>query len=622
MTNPRSSAEPHTDMPGDAPQPPEAKAAKPRRTGARRFSAPAGAPQTSGPGTPALLVLGADGLILAPSSERRPTSPAVSGPVTNDAETKVADDASLNSGAQPADDAPGPDVEASPATPVDEHVDNEEPDAVPSAVQAVAEKAGGAGDSDAPAAADGNVDDDRPVTADSTTPAAAPDGAEPGNADDTAAATADLEEPAAQQSDETSLAEEEGASGATPLSRRERRMAEQTVPAAVAPAKAAPSTRAGEPRPTPPARAGGHKPRRKPWRVVRGILLFAVIAAVVLGMGTVITGKDARNDAPSATESNRAQAWTRTTDLLAQARALHSSTADASMKTLLASTTAALEIQLAALSNGLPGATSGPTATAAAAATPATFSAALETSAQTLLKDSLTAQDALGRTFAAAGTNQLLQATAIDTILGRAAPQSPFPAATSAGPAPTPRCDATPTPGPGLNAGAALAAAALAEQKAVYAYQVAGTRLPEPAFTRAVGLIAAHQARLDRLNGELAAQCLPQVPLSPGFVLDAAFTRDPAHALAGLEGQLVLVYGDLAALSEPAPLPQPSTPATGSAAAPSAGSSASQSGTSELRSLAVAWLLGSALDQQSWGGTVGPLPGIPDVPTNTAPVKP
>ncbi|MDD0857393.1 hypothetical protein NHF46_05595 [Arthrobacter alpinus] len=54
-----------------------------------------------------------------------------------------------------------------------------------------------------------------------------------------------------------------------------------------------------------------------------------------------------------------------------------------------------------------------------------------------------------------------------------------------------------------------MTAAALAEQKAVYAYQVATTRFTEPQFSKSKALLTRHQEKLEVLNEELRLRCLP-----------------------------------------------------------------------------------------------------------------
>lgn len=631
MTNSRSSAE----TPTAPPELTEPKAAKPRRTGARRFSSPAGAPQTSGPRAPALLVVGVDGLLLAPE-EDLPQAPL---PAPDDAGTDSSADAGAKEplparaetddspeadAAEVVDDAQDSDAGATEMTADSAPVADLEPALADEAVRADDPPTGQA-DVESPVVPDAAPVDDADsakigtAATDTEDVPDAPEASEDSEDSEDSEATEDSEDNAAGEPTEDAAP----ADAAAPLSRRERRLAEQSGPDGATPAtSAAPARKADAPSaPMAPTPSGTRKPRRKLWSVLRGFLLFVVIAAVVVGMGTVISGKEAPTEAASATEGNRTEAWARSVTLLGQAKALAANPADASLKTLLASTATALDAQVSALAGDLPTATA--TTTSTAVVTPAIFSASLEAGANELLADSLTAEGALGRTFASVGTSWLLQSAAINKNLGKSAPQSAFLAtATFLGPAATPSCHTTRKPEPGLNSDAALAAAAQAEQKAVYAYQVAGTRLPEPAFTRAVNLLAVHEARLARLNGELAAQCLPQAPLSPGFVLEPSFTSEPAKSLAALEGQLVLVYGDLAALSQPAPATLTSekgaahatagATATATAGAPKPGSQTS------VRAISIAWLLGSAMNQLSWGGTVGALPGIPAPAMNGA----
>ncbi len=395
---------------------------------------------------------------------------------------------------------------------------------------------------------------------------------------------------------------------------RGRRLADDGTPeAAVVPADAGINDVPAK-SPVRPAAAAQGRPGRL--AAARGLMFAVLAAAMVLALGTVVSGQEA-GTGPSATDINRELSWAQTAALLAQARAARDAEPGPAAKALLQQSAADLETQLAGLADSRGVAASAAAVPTAAAATTANFTAALAASANVLLGDSLTAEGAVGRTFASAGTNRLLLASALDKLLGRPTPQSPYLSATGL-PAPdAPACRKTKEPQPGASADAALTAAVRAEQQAVYAYQVAGSRLAEPAFGRAAELAGVHRNSLELLNGELARHCLPAVPAVPGFVLAPDFTGAPAAALATLEGQLALVYADVAALSAPVPVASgvPSAPATGATQGPVPADRALT-----LREIAVTGLVGSALRQQEWGGALGALPGIPAAGLNVASV--
>ncbi|WP_157374890.1 DUF4439 domain-containing protein [Arthrobacter alpinus] len=567
MTNSRSSVEPPVDTPGHGTAMPPTASVKPRRTGSRRVSSPAGAPATATAGS-ALLILGANGLLLTPASPTRP------------------------------DDGGTPAVAVSVAQPDATSQATEEPETVsavateePETVSAVA------------------TEEPEPVNAVAT------EEPEPVNA---------VAEPALDATVAAEPLAPEPALDTAPTSRRERRLAEQKVLDGVVPVPVpdpvSPAAAAGveDPESRPAARAG--KPprmRNKFWSYLRGFLFFTAIAAVVIGMGTVVTGQGAPTDGPNATEITRQHAWIESKALLETAQELGRTAASETNINLLASTAAALEIQIAALADGLPTPSVAPTpTTSAVAATIPGFVTALTANANILLSAAVSAEGSMGRAFAATGTSQLLAATAISQANGVPVPTSTFLLTAAAGhEAPAAQvCNTMLTPQPGVSSDAALIAAAQGEQKAVFAYQVAATRLHQPDFSKSVELLAEHQQRLVLLNRELVLRCLPQTVPVPGYVLDGAFTAAPKLALAELEGQLTLVYGDAAALSKPL---RDGSPETAGAAPQESPATVSQ-----LRELSVSWLLGSALNQQSWGGTVGALPGIaepvPAAPTAAA----
>lgn len=149
----------------------------------------------------------------------------------------------------------------------------------------------------------------------------------------------------------------------------------------------------------------------------------------------------------------------------------------------------------------------------------------------------------------------------------------------SSAPCPTPRKAAA-----GVNADQALLTATKAEQKAVYAYQVSATRMTDPASGRAVAVLATHEDRLAALQDLLRSSCLAAPDVDPGYTLAPAFTQQPAAALASLEDQLGLVYGDLVALGQGA-----------------------------VRTMAITALVQSAEHGELWGPPARVLPGL-DVP--------
>ncbi|MFQ4148479.1 DUF4439 domain-containing protein [Arthrobacter sp. LAPM80] len=451
---------------------------------------------------------------------------------------------------------------------------------------------------------------DSPVTHDAgQSPAAAPEpgaGAQP--RDETPAEPASTQEDAGDGGRASAAGEEQ-----VPLSRRERRLAEQNGTADVEVGAGAPDVKNGvratpsvEP-PQPQTNAGNKAPRRKRSRFtafIRGLFFMLVISAVVVAMGTVFSGTKEASVGPSQTEQHRAAARERTTALLSQATALHNSTSSPAVKEILGRAVKDLAIQAESLGDGLPPSTSPATAAPTPAATVAGFMAALGASGNELLKNALTADKAMGRVFAAVGTNQVLRAQALGTTVGSTPPAPALPPTRVDFPAPGgPTCTSTLEPRPGVTIDSALRAAAIGEQKAIYAYQVAATRLAEPQFSKSAALLARHQGKLEVLNGELLVRCLPVAKPVAGFALDASFTATPGKALAGLERDLAAIYADLAALSPAAPVEETASPSTTGGKAPAA--------TSLLREISVTWLLDSTQAQEHWGGPAGALAGMP-----------
>ncbi|POH58088.1 DUF4439 domain-containing protein [Arthrobacter glacialis] len=632
MSNPHSPADSCADAPAVTVPDTHAGAAKPSRKGPRRATAPAGAPATSLSSVPALLVVGADGtLVPAPA------------PVQSAQESALAEsplsEPTLQESESPAPDGHSPDADPpalrEPESSYEPASEIEAVDARPAETNAVEEPASEDGAADAQAAVTPNTVASKfagasadPSEETATVPADAP------GDDATQKPAVDALEPEAvadeTEAADTALAEQPVTEAAVPLSRRERRLAEQgpmtgaavASPAATAAAQAltaAPVPESGRIIAEPGA---GQQPQEQPGRrrgqrrgkfasFARGLFFLLVISLVVVGMGTVLTGHDEAAVGPSQTEANRQRTWEQTTRLLAQASHLGGSVGSVTVQDILSQTAVDLAVQAAALGDGLPASTTTPTATPAPP-TLAQFTAALHASGEALLSNAMTADYAMGRVFAAAGTSQLLQSQNLSTAVGTTPQPSQFlPARVDFPAAVGPTCKSTLEPRPGATIDAALRAGAMGEQKAVYAYQVATTRFAEPQFSSSATLLAGHKRKLQVLNAELELRCLPLATPVAGFGLDSSFTSAPAKALARLEGELSAIYGDLAALS----LAQSSsavTPTAGAASAEPAPSTPSQepSNPSNLREISVAWLLDSAQKQAFWGGTVGALPGL------------
>ncbi|WP_449372367.1 DUF4439 domain-containing protein [Arthrobacter psychrolactophilus] len=267
-----------------------------------------------------------------------------------------------------------------------------------------------------------------------------------------------------------------------------------------------------------------------------------------------------------------------------------------------------LAAQAEALGDGLPHEESASnTATSSAPATLSDFVVALNASGGELLSSALTAEQALGRVFAAAGTSQLLQAQNLSSAAGSTSPGSRFlPVRVDFAAPKGPECKSVLEPRSGVTIDSALRAAALGEQQAVYAYQVATTRLSEPQFSTSAALLARHQTKLKVLNEELKVRCLPQAEAAAGYTLDPQFTTSPAPALAALEADLTRLYADLAALSsapvvEATDAPAPQVPVDGKSTA----------NPTQLRQISVSWLLDSASTEVLWGGSISALSGLP-----------
>lgn len=372
------------------------------------------------------------------------------------------------------------------------------------------------------------------------------------------------------------------------------------------------------------------KPPRKRNRLIaffRGLFFLVVISALVVAMGTVLSGPDVNAGDQSPTQAQRQVAWETTTKLHSEALLLADASNSSQLQKALSTTAEHLGLQAAALSDGLPA----PAPTASSTSTATELASAplsitglvqdLSANAETLLGNALTAEHSMGRVFASVGTSQLLQSAELAAAAGSGAPTSKYvPALVDFPSASGPSCTSTLEPRPGVTVDSALRAVAVAEQKAVYAYQVASTRFAEPQFSKATGFLARHQQKLDLLNAELRLRCLPLADPVAGFDLDSTFTTLPKQALSILEVQLSFIYGELAALSTAPEGTAPDADRSATAAESAALSSPAPVSTedplkgSRLRELAVLWLLDSTQAHTSWGGAVEALPGIAPVP--------
>ncbi|MET4002574.1 hypothetical protein ABIB48_001290 [Arthrobacter sp. UYCu511] len=580
MTNPNPSAEPNASDP-------DAKilaVISPVRKAPRRATAAAGSPVAKTSAAPAILVIDANGMIVPPSAEAGTTadleasavapSTSCEGPLAAEADTP---------------DVADPELEA--ATSETEAEESEE------------------------AKARGVEDAESTELSESVADTAGAEGA-----DVAALVEAPLE--VAQTS--------------PMLSRRERRLAEQQAENGASSASPAVSTDGvsgtepaatgatatnGTAGPHNPAERGGnastHKSKPRPKRnrfvaLVRGLCFLIVISALVVSLGTVLSGPDVGADEYSHTQEQRQAAWETTTTLQIGALGLVEVTSTPQLRTILSDTAQQLGIQAAALSDGLPTETATPTPTAASLPTVTQLREELTANAESLLASALTAEGSMGRVFASVGTGQLLQARELGSATAATMPPSNVLPAKVDFPVPSgPQCATILEPRPGATIDAALSAAALGEQKAIYAYQVASTRFAEPQFSKSTALLDRHQQKLNVLNEELRLRCLPPAAPVAGYALNASFTAMPKPALSTLEAELSALYADLSAFS--AANPAYATASPGAAGSPDATQQPPKG--SNLRELSVLWLLDSTEAQISWGGTLDALPGIESAAT-------
>lgn len=232
------------------------------------------------------------------------------------------------------------------------------------------------------------------------------------------------------------------------------------------------------------------------------------------------------------------------------------------------------------------------------------FVSALSASASRRLADAAKADGGMARLLAAVGTSQLLESSRLATIWGLPVPATQAEATTA--PIPPPSCPALPgtsataAPTPGTASAradlpAAIAAVVSSEQEAIYAYQVALTKLDAKASTTAATWLDRHQELLRGAEAQGRLHCAATPPREAGYRLPASFAAKPGVALGSMEASTLTAYADLVALSE-----------------------------AETRQWAIDGLVDAAKRSQAWGTPVGPFAGLsidsaalPPLPSST-----
>jgi hypothetical protein len=210
-------------------------------------------------------------------------------------------------------------------------------------------------------------------------------------------------------------------------------------------------------------------------------------------------------------------------------------------------------------------------------------------SASRRLADAASADGGMARLLAAVGTAQLLESSRLAAAWGLPVPEAPAWAGTA--PAPPASCPASPgtsTSAPTSGTApakadlpGALAAVVSSEQEAIYAYQVALTRLDAKASATAGTWLARHQELLRAAEAQGRLHCIATPPREAGYRLPATFAAKPGLALGSLESSSLTAYADLVALSD--------------------------GGT---RQWAIEGLVEAANRSQAWGSPVGPFAGL------------
>ncbi|WP_284983960.1 DUF4439 domain-containing protein [Arthrobacter sp. efr-133-TYG-118] len=329
-------------------------------------------------------------------------------------------------------------------------------------------------------------------------------------------------------------------------------------------------------------------------------LLLAFLAVLVLGVGAVLVPRDAgRPQAAPFSETARSEALSSTETLLGSASLLEST--DTVM--LLTSQAQALLQPSSSSASNTPTASPSPGATRDRP-TRAGFVSALALSASRRLADAANADGGMARLLAAVGTAQLLESSRLAATWGLPVPATPAEASTAPGPPPScpaPSGTSTTAPTPGTaptkaDLPAALAAVVSSEQEAIYAYQVALTKLDAKASATAATWLARHQELLRGAEAQGRLHCIATPPREAGYRLPATFAAKPGLALGSMEASSLTAYADLVALSE-----------------------------GQTRQWAIDGLVDAAKRSQAWGTPVGPFAGLsidntalPPLPTGTA----
>ncbi|GAB3563114.1 hypothetical protein GCM10027405_17210 [Arthrobacter alkaliphilus] len=327
-------------------------------------------------------------------------------------------------------------------------------------------------------------------------------------------------------------------------------------------------------------------------------LLLAFLAVLVLGVGAVLVPREAGRPqvVPSFSETARSDALSSTETLLRSAALLEST----DTVTLLTTQARALLRPSGPSASATPPASPGPGATQDRP-TRGGFVSALSSSASRRLADAAKADGGMARLLAAVGTAQLLESSRLAAAWGLPAPEVPPAAGTAT--APPPSCPPSPgTAAPTSGAAAtkadlpgALAAVVSSEQEAIYAYQVALTKLDAKVSATAATWLARHQELLRAAEGQGRLHCIATPPREAGYRLPATFAAKPGLALGSLESSSLTAYADLVALSD-----------------------------GETRQWAIEGLVDAAKRSQAWGSPVGPFAGLsiddaalPPLPTGT-----
>ncbi|MFB9713201.1 ferritin-like domain-containing protein [Arthrobacter methylotrophus] len=341
------------------------------------------------------------------------------------------------------------------------------------------------------------------------------------------------------------------------------------------------------------------KPRSHGWMRA---LLVALLAVLVVGVGTVLVPRDAgKPQAVPFSDTARAEALSASETLLGSALLLEGTTpggataGETSAGNDVADTVMLLTSQAEALLPPSSSSTSSAPSTASPSpaskqdrpTTRATLVSSLSSSAFRRLADAANADGGLARLLAAVGTSQLLESSRLATAWGLPVPETTV-VTTTAPTAPTscpalPGASATASPPDSTRAdlAGALAAVVSSEQEAIYAYQVALTKLDTKESATAATWLDRHQELLRGAEAQGRLHCIATPPREAGYRLPDSFAAKPGAALGSMEASSLTAYADLVALSE-----------------------------GQTRQWAINGLVDAAKRSQAWGTPVGPFPGL------------